>query len=57
MRKGIAVLRELATVKASSVEEKYKVAMIAELNAELAEIYAQLSLPGIPPVVVAVVKK
>lgn len=39
-RKGVAILREIAMVKASDVADAVKVQMLRELNDELAKLYA-----------------
>lgn len=39
-RKGVAILREIALVKASDTAPAVKVAMLKELNDELAALYA-----------------
>ncbi len=38
-RKGVAILREIAMVKAAEVDRGVKARMLAELNDELAELY------------------
>lgn len=47
-RNGVAILREIAMVKASSVTDTIKAKMLAGLNAELDEMYGQQTLPGVP---------
>lgn len=45
-RKGVAILREIALVTGSKVDDKVKAAMIAELNVELAKLYPVVGQQG-----------
>lgn len=50
MRKGVAILREIAMVKTADIDQATRIAMLRELNDELAELYkpradAQQKLP------------